>query len=88
MRRSLPTITYRDAINLIRPQHLYTQTQNWQTKKELLVKRTHYIYILFAFMILNTFDLPKISFYVFFTTQFGKTRNLSQKARSSPYKSN
>jgi hypothetical protein len=30
-------ITPRDSINLIQPWHMYTETENWQTKKELLV---------------------------------------------------
>jgi hypothetical protein len=74
MKRSLCTITPRDAIRLIRPLHAYIKTENWQTKKKLLVKRTHYIYMLFAF-ILNTFELPKILFQVFSTTQTVKTQN-------------
>jgi hypothetical protein len=47
------TITPRAAFKLIRPLNVYTETENWQIKKQLDVKRTQYICILFAFMILN-----------------------------------
>jgi hypothetical protein len=44
MRRSLRTIrpNRRDAINIIRPRHMYTESENWQTKKQLIDKRAHY----------------------------------------------
>jgi hypothetical protein len=55
MRISLCAITPQDAIKLIRPQDLHKQTENCQTNKELLVKRTRYIKIIFAFVVLTTF---------------------------------
>jgi hypothetical protein len=45
MRRSLRAIIPRDAINLIRPRHVYTETETLGIKNELFVKRTHQIYI-------------------------------------------
>jgi hypothetical protein len=39
------TVTPHDAINWIRLLHVYAKTENWQIKKELVVKRTYYIYI-------------------------------------------
>jgi ABC-type bacteriocin/lantibiotic exporter with double-glycine peptidase domain len=38
---------------------MYAKTGNWQMKKELVFKRTYYIYVLFAFMILNIFGLTE-----------------------------
>jgi hypothetical protein len=35
--------TSRDAINLIRPLHVYAKTENRKIKKELVATRTHYI---------------------------------------------
>jgi hypothetical protein len=55
MRRSLGMITPRDVINLIRPLQVYTNTENSQNKNELLVKRTHYIYTILDFMVINIF---------------------------------
>jgi hypothetical protein len=62
--RNLPqyrqiTIISRDAINLIWPLHVHAKTENLQIKKKLVVSNTHYIYILFAFIILNTFWLTE-----------------------------
>jgi hypothetical protein len=36
---------------------MYAKAENWEIKKQLTVKRTHYIYILFAFITLNIFRL-------------------------------
>jgi hypothetical protein len=54
--RNLPqylqiTITPRDSINLIPSLHVYAKTENWKIKKQLVVKKTRHIYILFSFMI-------------------------------------
>jgi hypothetical protein len=70
-------ITPRDSINITRPRHVYPEPENWQTKKELLAKRTHYIYILLAFMTLNTIWLTEdfISGLIYNTNRKNKTRH-------------
>jgi hypothetical protein len=44
---------------LVTPLNVYAKTENWQNEKELDVRRTNYIYILFVFMILNNFRLTE-----------------------------
>jgi hypothetical protein len=36
-------VTPRDVIKLIRSLRVYTKTENWRSKKKLIVKRTQYI---------------------------------------------
>jgi hypothetical protein len=53
------TITPCDAFNLIRPLNVCPQAENLQIKKELNVKGTKFIYIVFAFMLLIAFWLTE-----------------------------